>query len=88
MDSALAVVPAQESARRYFDYRAFYAPQRAYTRMLSELVPGEGVEGGVARGIDAEPHVGEQGEHGPLQRCDAVGRLVVGRRYVPIHDRR
>jgi len=41
MDSIIAPRLAEEAARPYFHYAAFYAPQRAYTRMLSPLVPGE-----------------------------------------------
>ncbi len=41
MESALSPLIAEESGRPYFAYSPFYAPQRAYTRMFSELAPGE-----------------------------------------------
>lgn len=41
MDSALAPIIAQESARPYFAYTAFYPMDRAYTRMFSEIKRGE-----------------------------------------------
>ncbi len=41
MDSALAPLIAQESARPYFTYNAFYPAQRAYTRMFEEIQLGE-----------------------------------------------
>ena len=41
MDSALAPLIAQESARPYFTYNAFYPTQRAYTRMFEEILLGE-----------------------------------------------
>jgi signal transduction histidine kinase len=41
MDSAVAPILARESARPYFAYQAFYPAERAYTRMFSELAPGE-----------------------------------------------
>jgi signal transduction histidine kinase len=41
MDSELTPLIAQESARPYFQYRAFYPSGRAYTRMWQEVQPGE-----------------------------------------------
>lgn len=41
MDSAIAPLIAQESARPYFAYSAFYPAERAYTRMFNELQRGE-----------------------------------------------
>ncbi|MCC6659721.1 MAG: HAMP domain-containing histidine kinase [Phycisphaerales bacterium] len=41
MDSELTPLIAQESARPYFQYRAFYPAERAYTRMWQEVQPGE-----------------------------------------------
>ena len=41
MESIIAPSLAEEAARPYFHYAAFYAPQRAYTRMLAPLEPGE-----------------------------------------------
>jgi len=37
MDSALAPLIAQENARPYFAYSAFYPAERAYTRMFAEI---------------------------------------------------
>lgn len=39
MDSFMAPVIAQESARPYFHYRAYYPAERAYSRMWEELRP-------------------------------------------------
>ena len=36
MESALVSLVAQESARPYFEYSAFYSPQRSYARMYNE----------------------------------------------------
>ncbi|MBI3828111.1 MAG: HAMP domain-containing histidine kinase [Planctomycetes bacterium] len=41
VDSALAPIITQESTRPYFSYTAFYATERAYTRMFSEVKHGE-----------------------------------------------
>ncbi len=41
MDSWLAPHLAREVARPYFDYQAFYPRQRAYTRLLAPIRPGE-----------------------------------------------
>jgi signal transduction histidine kinase len=41
MDSFMAPIIAQESARPYFHYRAFYPAERAYTRMWEEVRPGD-----------------------------------------------
>lgn len=41
VDSALAPIVTQESTRPYFSYTAFYATERAYTRMFSEVKHGE-----------------------------------------------
>ena len=41
MESALAPLLAEESGRPYFAYSPFYAPERAYTRMFSEVRAGE-----------------------------------------------
>lgn len=41
MESTLAPLIAEESGRPYFAYSPFYAPERAYTRMFSEILPGE-----------------------------------------------
>jgi signal transduction histidine kinase len=41
MDSWLAPRLAQEAARPYFEYRPFYTQTRAYTRVLSQIEPGE-----------------------------------------------
>jgi signal transduction histidine kinase len=41
MDSTLAALVAQESARPYFHYRAFYPAANAYTDMFAETVPGQ-----------------------------------------------
>ncbi|MCB9845732.1 MAG: HAMP domain-containing histidine kinase [Phycisphaeraceae bacterium] len=41
MDSAVTPILAAESARPYFQYRAFYPADRAYTRMWESVTPGE-----------------------------------------------
>lgn len=41
MDSMLAPILAQESARPYFVYSAFYAAERAYGKMFNRLEQGE-----------------------------------------------
>ncbi len=41
MDSWLAPVLAQEAARPYFEYLPFYPQQRAYTRLLHQIEPGD-----------------------------------------------
>lgn len=41
MDSALSPIIAQEAARPYFQYRAFYPADRAYTRMWEPVETGE-----------------------------------------------
>jgi len=41
MDSAISPVIAQENARPYFAYSAFYPAERAYTRMFAEIEHGE-----------------------------------------------
>ena len=41
MDSALAPLIAQEGARPYFSYSAFYAPERTYTKMFAPIERGE-----------------------------------------------
>jgi len=41
MEALIAPRLAEEAARPYFHYAAFYAPQRAYTRMLWPVEPGE-----------------------------------------------
>lgn len=41
MDSALAPLIAQENARPYFAYSAFYPAERAYTKMFAEIEPDE-----------------------------------------------
>lgn len=41
MDSALTAVLAAESARPYFHYRPFHPAERAYSRMLGPVEPGE-----------------------------------------------
>jgi len=41
MDSALATLIAQESARPYFEYSAFYPAERAYTRMFNPVGQGD-----------------------------------------------
>ena len=41
MDSMLAPIMAQESARPYFVYNAFYAAERAYGKMFNRLEQGE-----------------------------------------------
>lgn len=41
IDSKLAPLIAREAARPYFQYRAFYPAERAYTRMWEEVLPGE-----------------------------------------------
>lgn len=41
MDSMLAPIVAQESARPYFVYRAFYPMGHAYNRMFNAIQPGE-----------------------------------------------
>ena len=41
MDSALAPLIAQENARLYFAYTAFYPAERAYTSMYAPIGPGE-----------------------------------------------
>jgi signal transduction histidine kinase len=41
MESALAPLIAEESGRPYFAYSPFYAPERAYTSMFSEVRAGE-----------------------------------------------
>ncbi|MCX5676645.1 MAG: hypothetical protein NTX87_16745, partial [Planctomycetota bacterium] len=41
MDSALSTLVAQESARPYFEYSAFYPAERAYTRMFNPVAQGD-----------------------------------------------
>lgn len=41
MDSWFMTRLAQESARPYFEYQPFYPQARAYTRLLSEIEPGD-----------------------------------------------
>jgi len=41
MDSSLATLIAQENARPYFAYGAFYPAGKAYTRMFAEIKPGD-----------------------------------------------
>jgi len=41
MESTVGPLVAQESARPYFAYTAFYPVERAYTRMFAEIEPGE-----------------------------------------------
>jgi len=41
MDAAITPVIAREAARPYFEYRPFYPANRAYTRMLNAVEPGE-----------------------------------------------
>ena len=41
MDSWLAPLLAQESARPYFEYLGYYPSQRAYNRILNPLDPSE-----------------------------------------------
>lgn len=41
MDSAMTPVIAREAARPFFHYQSFYPTDRAYTRMLEEVSPGE-----------------------------------------------
>ncbi len=41
MDSDLAPELAREAARPYFDYAPFFAPRRAYTRLLAAIEPGD-----------------------------------------------
>ncbi len=41
LDSRLTPWLAREAARPYFHYAPFYPQERAYTRMLSEILPGE-----------------------------------------------
>jgi hypothetical protein len=41
MDSWLGPRIGREELRPYFEYLPFYAQQRAYTRLLNEIEPGE-----------------------------------------------
>ncbi|MCC6465008.1 MAG: HAMP domain-containing histidine kinase [Planctomycetes bacterium] len=41
MDAEAAPLPADEAARPYFEYSAFYPAEAAYTRMFRPLEPGE-----------------------------------------------
>ncbi len=41
MDSALTPVIAREASRPYFHYQSFYPTDRAFTRMLDEVKPGD-----------------------------------------------
>ncbi|MEX2218560.1 MAG: HAMP domain-containing sensor histidine kinase [Phycisphaerales bacterium] len=41
MESEITPILAQEAARPYFHYQAFYPAERAYTRMLQACSPGE-----------------------------------------------
>src|SRR5687767_14611863 len=41
MDSWLGGQLRQESSRQYFEYLPFYPQERAYTRILNEIEPGE-----------------------------------------------
>ncbi|MCC6428665.1 MAG: HAMP domain-containing histidine kinase [Phycisphaerales bacterium] len=41
MDSALTPVIAREASRPYFHYQSFYPTERAFTRMLEEVNPGD-----------------------------------------------
>ncbi len=40
-ENAMAPIVARESARPYFQYRAFFPVDRAYSRMLQEIEPGD-----------------------------------------------
>jgi signal transduction histidine kinase len=41
MDSSVAPLIGRENARPYYEYNAFYPAERAYTRMLAKIQPGE-----------------------------------------------
>jgi signal transduction histidine kinase len=41
MDSSVAPLIGRENARPYYEYHAFYPAERAYTRMLAKIQPGE-----------------------------------------------
>ncbi len=41
MDSTIGPILAREAARPYFEYRPFYPADRAYTRQLGRVEPGE-----------------------------------------------
>ncbi len=41
MDAALSPLIAAENGRPYFEYRSFYTPERAYTKMFNQLLPDE-----------------------------------------------
>jgi len=41
MDSSMAPLIGRENARPYYEYHAFYPAERAYTRMLAQIQPGE-----------------------------------------------
>ena len=41
MDSSMSPLIGRENARPYHEYYAFYPAERAYTRMLAEIQPGE-----------------------------------------------
>ena len=54
MDAWLAPHLAREAARPFFEYRAFYAPERAYTRLLSPLEQGEVLAASPLLGFESE----------------------------------
>ncbi len=41
MDSTITPILAREAARPYFEYRSFYPADKAYTRLLNQVRPGE-----------------------------------------------
>ena len=41
MDSWLAPILAQEAARPYFEYQAYFSQKKAYTQLLNAIQPGE-----------------------------------------------
>ena len=41
MDSSVAPLIGRENARPYYEYHAFYPAERAYTRMLAKIQPGD-----------------------------------------------
>ena len=54
MESRLTPLTVQEVARPYFQYRSYYAQQRAYSRILNELEPGEVLTPSPLLGFDSQ----------------------------------
>jgi signal transduction histidine kinase len=91
MDSAVAPLVARESARPYFVYAPLYAPERAYTRMLSELGEGDVL---VPSPLLTDPpervllhfQVGPDGAVTSPQVPTGTARAVAARRYTTVQE--